>query len=514
MAKRGDIFKQIAISKPSKNLFDLSHDVKLTCDMGELIPFLCLEAVPGDKFHLNADVFGRTVPLVSPVLHRCDVSVHYFFVPNRLLWSQWEDWITGQLTVNPPICNGYTSTSGFGNLGDYLGLSHTADGFNISTLPIAAYCKIYDEYYRDQNIIPTEKFQPLSAGGISSAYYYPLYRGAPFKRAWNHDYFTSALPWAQKGAEVTLPLTQDDDLPVFLANNANSIPIVDNAGNPVPSSNISTNSLGAMQAGTTQVKLNPNGTLFVDANSESVTINTLRRAFALQSWLEKNARGGTRYIESMNVHFGVISSDKRLQRPEYIGGAKHVLQISEVLSQAQTLTSGGATIPIGQMAGRAITAGSGKKLHYFAEEHGFLIGIISTMPKTAYNQGIPRMFKRESYLDYFWPSFANIGEQEIRNHEIYALYTESELMNTFGYTPRYSEYKYMPSRSCGLMKSTLNYWHFDRQFTAAPALNQTFIECTPRKHAFADQVNDALIFHIICDIKAIRPMPKFGTPSL
>jgi hypothetical protein len=241
---------------------------------------------------------------------------------------------------------------------------------------------------------------------------------------------------------------------------------------------------------------------------QPTTINDLRRAFRLQEWLEKNARGGTRYIENILTHFGVKSSDKRLQRPEYITGVKSPVVISEIVNTTGQ-TEG---LPQGNLAGHGVSVSSGRSGSYFCEEHGYIIGIMSVMPKTAYQQGIPKTFLKNDTLDYFWPSFAHIGEQPVTNNEIYAYTASAE--DTFGYVPRYAEYKYMPSRVAGDFRTTLDYWHLGRKFATQPSLNSAFVNCDATKRIFAvdDPEGDSLYCHVLNKIKAVRPMPKFGTP--
>jgi hypothetical protein len=237
--------------------------------------------------------------------------------------------------------------------------------------------------------------------------------------------------------------------------------------------------------------------------AEAATINTLRRAFALQRWLELNARSGTRYIESILANFGVQSSDGRLNRPEYIGGSKQKMTISEVLSTAQTIDQASNDVPIGQMAGHGISVGGGNTFNYTAEEHGWIIGIINVQPKTAYSQGLPKKFSRVlDRLDYYWPSFANIGEQAILNQEVYCDNGETiqDLESTFGYIPRYAEYKYENNRVSGEMRDTLNYWHMGREFVSAPVLNDSFIWCDPTTRIFADESGAQIFAHIFNNI--------------
>jgi hypothetical protein len=497
-----NLFNSIKLSKPKKNVFDLTHDVKLSANMGNLTPILTLECVPGDKFDLSCESLIRFAPLVAPVMHRMDVTMHYFFVPNRILWDNWEKFITDANSehVAPYVQTYSTWPAAQKRFMDYMGVPpnnvSNSVAVNVNALPFAAYQCIYNEYYRDQNLIEpvNYKLQDGDQGGSSAARSLLTMR----KRAWEHDYFTASLPFAQKGAAVDIPIgLVEGDLPVYL-NSSN--------GTTLNGSPASVN-VGA-QGGRTDV---PADSLYADTSNatiEPTTINDLRRAFRLQEWLEKNARGGTRYIENILTHFGVKSSDARLQRPEYITGVKSPVVISEVLQTGQSDTT-----PQGNMAGHGISVTSGRAGSYFCEEHGYIIGIMSVMPKTAYQQGIPKTFLKNDSLDYFWPSFANIGEQPVVKSELYAY--SSNQNDTFGYVPRYAEYKYMPSRVAGEFRtSKLDFWHLGRIFDTDPNLNQTFVECNPTTRVFAveDVEGDHLYCHVLNKIRAIRPMPKYGTP--
>jgi hypothetical protein len=499
-----NLFNSIKLTKPKKNVFDLTHDVKLSANMGNLTPILTMECVPGDKFDLSCESLIRFAPLVAPVMHRMDVTMHYFFVPNRILWDNWEKFITDANSEHvAPFINarGNLQTADQKKFLDYMGVpptpnTATAD-YPISALPLAAYQCIYNEYYRDQNLIAPVDYKLVDGNQYlkSSSFFNGLQTMR--KRAWEHDYFTASLPFAQKGAAVDIPIgLVEGDLPVYL-NSSN--------GTTLNGSPASVN-VGA-QGGRTDV---PADSLYADTSNatiEPTTINDLRRAFRLQEWLEKNARGGTRYIENILTHFGVKSSDARLQRPEYITGVKSPVVISEVLQTGQSDTT-----PQGNMAGHGISVSSGRAGSYFCEEHGYIIGIMSVMPKTAYQQGIPKTYLKNDSLDYFWPSFANIGEQPVLKQELYA-YT-GNANETFGYVPRYAEYKYMPSRVAGEFRTSLDYWHLGRIFDTEPNLNQTFVECNPTQRVFAveDPATDHLYCHILNKITAVRPMPKYGTP--
>ena len=498
MAK--NLFNSVQQQKPKKNVFDLTHDVKMSAKMGKLLPTLVTECIPGDTFQIGCESLIRFAPMIAPVLHRMDVSMHYFFVPNRILWSNWEDFITNANSVHafPTIAPNQDEWSvDQSKFADYMGVppwagSPMTDGVDVSALPFAAYQAIYNEYYRDQNLVNPVDYKLVDGPNDKDIFLTQRYR------AWEHDYFTSSLPFAQKGAAVDIPIgTLEGDAIIRRSNNVTTVLSAVSGGN------VTVNGQGSTL---------PTGALFADLDGLEVaptTINDLRRAFRLQEWLEKNARGGTRYIENILMHFGVRSSDKRLQRPEYITGTKSPVVISEVLNT----TGEDAGLPQGNMAGHGVSVTSGKYGSYFCEEHGYIIGIMSIMPKTAYQQGIPRTYLKNDTLDFFWPSFAHIGEQPVALNELYA-YTGNGT-DTFGYVPRYAEYKFMPSRVAGDFRTTLDYWHLGRKFATEPALNETFIECTPEQveRIFAVQTEeDNLYCHILHKIRAVRPMPKFGTP--
>jgi hypothetical protein len=512
--------------RPQTNTFDLSHDRKFSGRIGELMPISVMEVVPGDKFNIKATNLTRFAPLITPIMHQASVYCHFFFVPNRILWPNWENFISGGEdgladptfpTVDLTIPTQY----GIQTLADYLGLPTGNQISNVSALPFAAYQKIYQDYYRDENLI-TKTDVTLSDGLQSNTDTIEL--SSMKKRAWQHDYFTSALPWTQRGPEATIPL--GTTAPIIYDNASSDATIVrdHSTGNPINSMTFD---------GAAALETYSNGNLFANLPSQTFldfdsannyradlssatasSINDLRRAFRLQEWLERNARGGARYIEIITAHFGVRSSDARLQRPEFLGGSSTPITISEVL---QTSANASEPTPQGNMAGHGVSVGSSNYVSYRAEEHGYIIGIMSVMPKTAYQQGVPKHWKKLDKFDYYWPSFANIGEQPIYNEEIYHQNNPTDA-EVFGYTPRYAEYKYIPSTVHGEFRDTLKFWHMGRIFGSKPTLNQDFIECdsdeVKRVFAVPEESTEHLYVYLHNEVKATRLMPYFGTPTI
>lgn len=510
----------VKVAAPATNTFDLSHDVKLSMQMGDLVPVLAMECIPGDRVRLGCENIIRLAPMLAPMMHRVDVRVEYFFVPNRILWENWETWITNggsdSIQVDPlPVHPFFRYDAGtafpiipYDKLLDYMGLPDPAQcpvatiPEKISALPFAAYQKIYSDYYRDENLVADQPTAYTCADGENGAQPQMFILR---KRAWEADYFTKALPFAQKGQPVTLPVGQFPDVPVFLNDNFSSGTLLDGtpdditvgADTPIGSL-VQTNEMFAQTSGITQVT--------------ATTINDLRTAYRLQEWLERNARGGTRYSELIRSHFNVRPQDSRLQRPEYIVGVKNPIQISEVLN-----TTGTDEAAQGNMAGHGVGYTEGNYGKYFATEHGYIIGIMSVMPKTGYQQGIPKHFlKYTDPTQLAWPTFANLGEQPIENREIMA-FQDATSLETFGYTPRYMEYKALPNRVCGQFRTTLDFWHMGRIFDPLfpPALNATFVNADPTQRVFAvtDSAVDQLYCQLMHHIMVTRALPFYGTPT-
>lgn len=499
-----NLFNSVKLTKPNKNAFDLSHDIKFSANMGFLVPILCMECVPSDRVTLSCEGMVRMAPMLAPIMQRIDITYHYWFVPNRIIWKNWENFITktkvGGADVAFPVLAVEHGGNNYTPLMDYMGVPTPPGGAGpdevISALPFAAYQAIINEFYRDQNLQSPVDYVLDDGDNTARAALYTLRR-----RAWEHDYFTSALPFAQKGDAVTIPVGGFQDVPVFQDSPDDTVL----TGTP--------NSIAVDGVETDSPTVEPLA-LYADTSAldvGSTTINDLRTAYRLQEFLEKLARAGSRYAESILSFFGVRPQDARLQRPEYITGSKTPITISEVLNMTGTDDA-----PQGTMAGHGLAYTKGKYGSYFCQEHGYVLCLASIMPKSSYMQGIPKHFtKTVDPTQYFFPEFANLGEQEIKERELYAYDASSN--ETFGYTPRYAEYKYMSSRVAGDFKTSLNFWHMGRIFTTPPALTGAFIQMdsttTDRVFAVTDPDVQKFWIHVYHTVKAIRPMPKYGTPT-
>lgn len=484
--------------------------------MGTLMPCMCLEVVPSDKVMIEHESILKFMPLVSPPMHRMDAFIHTFFVPNRILWENWnnfwtntKDPITGLLPAVPTLTQG---TGSWSKLSDYLGIPIPIGDEEeiVSALPFAAYQKVFNEYYRDENLQTTgywdDTLTPL-VDGSNDAQITEL--NALRLRAWEHDYFTSALPFAQKGDPVTLPLAGFNDTPIK-HNLTGTTGTTESEWDATTIPGGTPTQVTASQVESENTALDEFDLYADNADlSVSTTINDLRRAYKIQEWLERLARAGSRPVETLLSIFGVQNQDARLQRPEYICGIKTPVSVSEVLNTSDT-----ASAPQGNMSGRATAFINGKRGYYNVKEHGFIISIMSILPRTSYQQGLERFWMKTDPTEYANPILAHLGERAIKNKEIYA-FQGAPGEDTFGYTPQYAEYKYMSSRVAGQMRTTLSSWTFSRIFGTAPALNGLFISAVPRMDPFAvtDPNEDHLVIHVYNKVKALRPLPQFGTPT-
>lgn len=506
-----DVVQSVA---PNRNGFDLSHSTTTSFNMGNLVPVMVQEVIPGDNFTIGAEALCRFAPLVNPVMHRFDARVEYFFVPNRLVWNNWTKWISAQ-PGNPdtpafPIVQ--INAANYNKLCNYMGIPRPdlSNFEQVNAIPFAAYQLIYNQYYRDQNLQTQDPAGYTLFDGDNTANIGFITEF--HNRAWEHDLFTSCLPFAQKGNPVTIGTVAYKDMPVLI--NSGSTTEVDRSWPGTDHPGGTTNDTFAYHGDTSEPGIGGQH-LFVDTSefdNLSVTINQLRDAAALQQWLEINARAGTRINEVIEGHFNVKPDDARLQRPEYITGVKTPIAISEVLSTADT-----ADLPQGNMAGHGIGAITDPNFgSYFAKEHGFIIGIMSIMPKTAYQQGLDKHWiKWKDITQYYWPTFAHLGEQPLENREVYA-YQGASGGNTFGYMPAYYDYRGKNNRITGDFQTTLSSWTAARIFDTPPALNAAFIRSNPRTDIFAvtDEGIDHMYVTVLNKVFASRLIPEYGTPGL
>lgn len=479
------VFTNVSGLTPGRSAFDLSYEKKFTCDMGQLIPVMADELVPGDIFEMSNEVVARFQPLIAPILHEVNVYVHYFFVPYRLLWNQWEDFITGgvdgDFEATPPEWIPTASTNTMGSLWDYMGfpIDVIPDGAYPLDFPRSAYNFIFNEYYRDQTLQ-----EPVE-----------LDQEEILNRAWSKGYFSAALPWQQRGQAPALPISGTTSAVFESASGGDT--------------NMDYNG-AAMAAGTnTAIVLDKN---VVDLSVASTfDISDLRLAFQIQKWLERNARAGARYTEFLKAHFHVSPRDDRLDRPEFIGATKSPCIISEVLQTQRTDAEG---TPQGNLAGHGITADRAYINKYRAEEFGIVMAILSVLPAAAYQQGIDRQWLRKTKYDFYFPEFANLSEQAILNAEIYASNDSAQNNGLFGYIGRFDEMRFKRNMVCSQMRTTFDYWHLGRQFDNLPVLNEEFVTCVPSKRIFAVQDEPGLVVNMANKIKAIRPMPIASDPGL
>lgn len=539
------VFDKVPVKIPAKNVFDLSHTVKSTYNFDKLYPFLVQPVYPGDTWNVRTEVFMRAMPLFAPLMHDVDMRLYYFFVPNRLIWDEnrkadWKTFITGgEDGTAAPVFPYWTYSGVFnaepsylanGSLVDHMGFptiqydneTRLRNGNTpISQLPFRAYSLIWNEYFRNQNVQNEIEF-PRGTGNVPDQDYNTLFEFR--KKCWEKDYFTSCLPWAQRGQAMTLPITSGTtpvNIPVNITdaqlNNASlSFGLKADDGGY-----ISSDAHGSISGSPVTLKGSATGNVTF-TGVQIGTINDFRYCLRLQQWMENNARCGSRYIEQLFAHFGVKSSDARLQRPELLGGGKVPIIFTDV---EQTSYGQGETDNVlGDLGGKGTLYGHTQGFVKYFEEHGILMGILCIIPRTSYSQGIPRWTTAMDKTDFYFPEFAHLGEQAVLNKEIYYDPINVPVLgkgpdDPFGYQGRFTELRYIPGSYHGDMRGFLDYWHLGRRFSSLPALNSDFVTADTQCDAFAmKDVAEGNIDPFVCQlqlsVKAVRPLPKYAVPTL
>lgn len=545
-----------------RSKFDMGHRIKTTFNVGELVPFDVMEVLPGDTFNVQTNVLARMQTLLTPLMDDLYLDFYYFFVPNRLTWEHWKNfngeseqaWIPSTTYTVPTIdIDGTDDISR--TILDYMGIpvfeesNYNSKVLSINALPIRAYCLIYNEWFRDQNL-QDPLLVPIDDSNYSFNISKPECGGNLLKVNKYHDYFTSALPSPQKGPDVTIPVFQNGRLPVVPTNDGYnwnyftgaSMDFVDLSGTPERPINTSgTNqdfSLGihvtssnqggsaireTLTPGDDNASVIPANLYAIADNSSVQTINSLRLAFATQQLYELDARGGTRYVEILKSHFGVTSPDARQQRPELLSYSHLPINVSQVVQQSSTTND----TSLGDVAGLSVTADSDNSFVKSFTEHGFVIGLCCARYKHSYQQGLNRMWSRQTRFDYFWPVFANLGEQPILNKEIYVTYTGAKgdidkNEEVFGYQEAWAEYRYTPDIVTSEMRSSykqsLDVWHLADDYERLPSLSGDWIQedtnTVNRVLAVGDNLSAQLFMDIYVKNEATRPLPMFSIPGL
>ena len=548
------LFSQIPATNIPRSVFDRSHNVKTTFNSGYLVPFYVDEVLPGDSFKLDASLFARLATPIVPFMDNVYLETFFFFVPNRLLWDHWQAFNGEQ--INPTDSTDYlvpqaTATNAQNlSLWDYMGLPTNVNSkLSVSALPFRAYYRIWNEWFRDENLQDSDKVgiqtndETLDVSSLM-----------PLRRGKRHDYFTSCLPWPQKGPGVEISIggsaavsissvnspftlqTQEDipfksgSLFYNIPKGSSFSPLYTFSTGDRTSDVYATASTSGALVGTPQGPGSYGGTVNPSkpvnlvlpeltgtanlATATPISINDLRQAFQVQRLYERDARGGTRYTEILRSHFGVVSPDARLQRPEYLGGSSTRININPVQQTSGTTQ----TSPLGNLAAFGV---AGDVFHGFTKsfvEHGLIIGLVNVRADLTYQQGIPRMWSRKGRFDYYWPALAHLGEQAVLNKEIYAQ-GSAEDDKVFGYQERWAEYRYFPGQITGKFRSTdpqsLDVWHLSQKFDTLPTLSKQFIQDNPPiERVVAVQDEPQFLLDSYIRLKCARPMPVYSVPGL
>jgi len=480
-----------------RSKFSLSNTKLLSCDMGELVPCGLTEVLPGDSIQQNTTCMVRFSPLLSPVMHPTHVQLAHWFVPHRLVWEDFEDFITGGADGNDastfPTIVGPGGGYAVGSLADYLGIPTGVASLEHSALPLRGYSLIWNEWYRDQDL---ETLLTIStASGADSTTNTTLQRAA-----WEKDYFTSARPWEQKGPAITVPIGTTADVGTLAGTTGTSMTVLaPNIGSGYYAMDTDGAELNIAQSETGTPKM------YADlSDASAVTVNILREAMALQRFEEARARFGSRYVEYLR-YLGVRSSDARLQRPEFLGGGRYPVQFSEVLATAEDSAE---NVVVGDLKGHGMGVARSNRYRRFFEEHGYIFTFLVVKPKSIYADGLPRTWNRRTKEDFFQKELQHIGQQEVLNKEVYAAHSSPD--DAFGYQDRYDEYRRAENTIAGEFRTTLDFWHFARQFSADPALNASFVSCVPTENPFAVPSTDVLYIMAKHSIQARRLVAGSG----